>query len=76
MGLCVPCIHSDRYSFYPAWLRQKGAEMKVYELDKSTGELIWTDKEITPQKIKELKSVSEELDKMLYESHIAGKDKK
>jgi hypothetical protein len=76
MGLCVPYIHSDRYSFSSAWLRQKGAEMKVYELDKSTGELIWTDKEITPQKIKELKSVSEELDKILYESHIAGKDKK
>jgi hypothetical protein len=50
--------------------------MKVYELDKSTGELIWTDKEITPQKIKELKSISEELDKMLYDSHIANKDKK
>jgi len=76
MGLCVPYIHSDHYSFSSAWLRQKGAEMKVYELDKSTGELIWTDEEITPQKIKELKSVSEELDKMLYESHIAGKDKK
>jgi len=44
--------------------------MKEYELDKSTGELIWTDEEITPQKIKELMSVSEELAKMLYDNHL------
>jgi predicted nucleic acid-binding protein len=60
MGLCVPYIHSDRNCFYSAWLRQKGAEMKVYELDKSTGEVIW----------KEEKSKVLELEKMLKNSHL------
>lgn len=28
MELCVPYIHSDCYSLFTAWLRQKGAEMR------------------------------------------------
>ena len=32
MGLCVPYIHSDGYSFSSARLRQKGAEMRTGEL--------------------------------------------
>ena len=32
MGLCVPYIHCDSYSFFTARLRQKGAKMRNGEL--------------------------------------------
>jgi len=60
MGLCVPYIYSDCYSLYTGLLRQKGAEMKEYELDKSTGEVIW----------KEDLSKVLELEKMLQNTHL------
>lgn len=43
--------------------------MKEYELDKSTGEVIWVDNDITPTKIKDILQVTEELAKHLYDCH-------